>query len=159
MLECLGGKRVVIRKTALIHEELLKSAELTGIWERKLRLIEKKDYDAKTFLEELKAMVGDIVHNVLADNTNRRVTETIDEQPATKGKKATTKNKTTTTQKSPRKKAAKAEATPPTATPTVKEGDPCPLCGKGHIIRGKTAFGCSEWKNGCTFRMPFEHPA
>ena len=143
----------------LIHEELLKSAELTGIWERKLRLIEKKDYDAKTFLEELKAMVGDIVHNVLADNTNRRVTETIDEQPATKGKKATTKNKTTTTQKSPRKKAAKAEATPPTATPTVKEGDPCPLCGKGHIIRGKTAFGCSEWKNGCTFRMPFEHPA
>ena len=142
----------------LIHEELLKSAELTGIWERKLRLIEKKDYDAKTFLEELKAMVGDIVHNVLADNTNRRVTETIDEQPATKGKKAT-KNKTATTQKSPRKKVAKAEATPPTATPTVKEGDPCPLCGKGCIIRGKTAFGCSEWKNGCTFRMPFEHPA
>lgn len=39
---------------SLIHEELLKSAELTGIWERRLRLIEKKTYDAKTFLEELK---------------------------------------------------------------------------------------------------------
>ena len=123
----------------LIHEELLKSAELTGIWERKLRLIEKRDYDAKTFLEELKQMVTEIVHSVLADNTNRRVTETRDETPVPKKKKAAAKPA--------RKKPAPA---PPT------EGAPCPLCGKGHIIKGKTAYGCSEWKNGCTFRMPFE---
>ena len=123
----------------LIHEELLKSAELTGIWERKLRLIEKRDYDAKTFLEELKQMVTEIVHSVLADNTNRRVTETRDETPVPKKKKAAAKPA--------RKKPAPA---PPT------EGAPCPLCGKGHIIKGKAAYGCSEWKNGCTFRMPFE---
>lgn len=72
---------------SLIHEELLKSAELTGIWERRLRLIEKKTYDAKTFLEELKQMVAEIVHTVLADNTNRRVAETQEDKPAPKGKR------------------------------------------------------------------------
>src|SRR5699024_8897847 len=55
----------------LIHEELLKSAELTGIWEKKLREIEKKTYDARQFLEELKQMVSEIVNSVLSDNTNR----------------------------------------------------------------------------------------
>ena len=58
----------------LIHEELLKSAELTGIWEKKLREIEKKTYDARQFLEELKQMVSEIVMSVLSDNTNRRIT-------------------------------------------------------------------------------------
>ena len=58
----------------LIHEELLKSAELTGIWEKKLREIEKKTYDARQFLEELKQMVSEIVNSVLSDNTNRRIT-------------------------------------------------------------------------------------
>lgn len=142
---------------SLIHEELLKSAELTGIWERKLRLIEKKDYDAKTFLDELKQMVTDIVHTVLADNTNRRVTETREETPAPKGKKTATKSKTATPKKATRKKATTDRtANTPTTPPLVKEGDLCPLCGKGHIIRGKTAFGCSEWKNGCAFRTPLE---
>lgn len=58
----------------LIHEELLKSAELTGIWEKKLREIERRSYDAATFLTELKQMVTEIVYSVLRDNTNRRVT-------------------------------------------------------------------------------------
>ncbi len=58
---------------ALIHEELLKSAELTGIWERKLRQIERKEYDAATFIAELKQMVTDIVTAVLRDNSNRHV--------------------------------------------------------------------------------------
>ena len=57
----------------IIHEELLKSAELTGIWEKKLREIEKKNYDARTFLEELKTMVSEIVMSVLGDNTTRRI--------------------------------------------------------------------------------------
>ena len=52
----------------LIHEELLKSAELTGRWEKKLRQIERHEYEAKTFLEELKQMVSDIVLAVLKDN-------------------------------------------------------------------------------------------
>lgn len=53
----------------LIHEELLKSAELTGLWEKKLRQIERHEYEAKTFLNELKQMVSDIVLAVLKDNT------------------------------------------------------------------------------------------
>jgi len=57
----------------LIREELLKSAELTGIWEKKLRQIEHHEYDTKTFIEELKQMVSDVVLQVLSDNSNRRV--------------------------------------------------------------------------------------
>ena len=57
-----------------IHEELLKSAELTGIWEKKLREIERRTYDAARFLEELKQMVAEIVTNVLSDNSNRHIT-------------------------------------------------------------------------------------
>ncbi|MDO4819408.1 MAG: DNA topoisomerase, partial [Prevotella sp.] len=58
----------------LIHEELLKSCELTGIWEKKLREIEHHKYDAATFIDELKGQIEEIVRQVLADNTNRRVT-------------------------------------------------------------------------------------
>lgn len=124
-------------------------------------------------------MVAEIVHTVLADNTNRRVAETKEDKPAPKGKKGAAKEKPTKAQKTTRKIASKREqnqarltmlsgsdlskksavpqaATAPTTPPPPKEGDLCPLCGKGHIIKGKTAFGCSEWKNGCTFRAPLE---
>ena len=135
---------------SLIHEELLKSAELTGIWERKLRLIDQKAYDAKTFLDELKQMVAEIVNSVLADNSNRRVTETKEEILAKKRGKSTAKS----TSKPP--KTRKTKEKEPEKPQTPKEGDKCPLCGKGYIIKGKTAFGCSEWKNGCTYRYIFE---
>ena len=129
----------------LIREELLKSAELTGIWEKKLREIERHSYNAKQFLDELKQMVGEIVTSVLSDNTNRRVT-VMPEEPEKKKKAA------------PR--AKKATASAPTPQPALPEGDAiigtkCPLCGKGTILKGKTAYGCSEWKNGCTFRKQF----
>ncbi len=65
-----------IELIGLIHEELLKSAELTGIWEKKLRQIERHEYDAKTFIEELKQMVNDIVLAVMRDSSNRHVTTT-----------------------------------------------------------------------------------
>lgn len=58
----------------IIHEELLKSAELTGIWENKLRKIEKKTFSAAQFLEELKQMVSEVVMSVLSDNSNRHIT-------------------------------------------------------------------------------------
>ena len=127
----------------LIREDLLKSAELTGIWEKKLREIERRSYDAATFLNELKQMVADIVNSVLSDNTNRRVTIMPEETPAKAIEKAAA-----------RKKAAKKKSA---ATPQGDAiiGTPCPLCGKGTIIKGKTAYGCSEWKNGCTYRKPF----
>ena len=69
----------------IIHEELLKSAELTGIWERKLRQIEQRQYDAHQFLAELKQMVTDVVMEVMRDNSNRHVSMT--EEVAKKGKK------------------------------------------------------------------------
>ena len=125
------------------YEDLLKSAELTGIWEKKLREIERRSYDAATFLNELKQMVADIVNSVLSDNTNRRVTIMPEETPAKAIEKAAA-----------RKKAAKKKtATTPQGDAII--GTPCPLCGKGTIIKGKTAYGCSEWKNGCTYRKPF----
>jgi DNA topoisomerase-3 len=58
----------------LIREELLKSCELTGIWEKKLRDIEHQKYDAKQFIDELKTQVAEIVHEVMSDNSNRHVT-------------------------------------------------------------------------------------
>lgn len=163
----------------IIHEELLKSAELTGIWEKKLREIEKKTYNAAQFLEELKQMVSEVVMSVLSDNSNRHITIVQAVQEATVGdkngkaakEKAASKPKR---QSKPRKKAAEAKPVTPVAgasqtgniqadvaqtssaqTDSV-EGQVCPLCGKGTIIKGKTAYGCSEWKNGCTFRQAFD---
>ena len=69
----------------IIHEEVLKSAELTGIWERTLRQIEQKQYDAHQFLAELKQMVTDIVMEVMRDNSNRHVS--ITEEITKKSKK------------------------------------------------------------------------
>ena len=141
----------------LIREELLKSAELTGIWEKKLREIERRNYDAATFLSELKQKVTDIVYTVLRDNSNRRVTVMPEEPKAPAAKPAAREKKTekkTTTRK-------KKDAPSPAPANSLPEGDaivgqPCPLCGKGTILKGKTAYGCSEWKNGCTFRKPFD---
>ena len=161
----------------LIHEELLKSAELTGIWEKKLREIEKKTYDARQFLEELKQMVSEIVMSVLSDNTNRRIT--IQDAVAAKAEEKAKKEPKKRERKpsTPKEKKPKAEkttnevkadlpgspapvatiASTPSATGGVDAfvGQPCPLCGKGTIIKGKTAYGCSEWRNGCTFRKNF----
>jgi len=144
----------------LIHEELLKSAELTGIWEKKLREIERRSYDAGTFLAELKQMVTDIVYSVLRDNTNRRVT-VAPEDAATPVKKAARRKDASADKPAPTKpRAPRKRKVADTTPPPLPEGDAmlgraCPVCGKGIIIKGKTAYGCSEWKNGCTFRKPF----
>ena len=146
-------KRLVATATGIelidmIKEDLLKSCELTGIWEKKLRDIEHKKYDPAQFVDELKQQITEIVREVLADNSNRHVTVLTDEDLKKKpAAKKTTKKKA----------AAKSPApTPPSApvlTPVV--GQPCPLCGQGVIIQGKTAYGCSRWKEGCTYRVPF----
>ena len=134
----------------LIHEELLKSAELTGIWEKKLREIESKSYSATIFLDELKQMVGEVVHSVLSDNTNRRVTLMTETAPQTAKQP---KKKTASAPKKPKMEAKKAPLTLKIDDSML--GKACPLCGKGIIIKGKTAYGCSDWKNGCTFRQSF----
>ena len=125
----------------IIHEELLKSCELTGIWEKRLRDIEHKKDDAADFINGLKQQVTEIVNDVLRDNTNRRVTVLTDED--LKKKKKTTKKKTTTAKADNKK------------TDDSIIGTTCPICGKGTIIKGKTAYGCSNWRNGCTYRVDF----
>lgn len=134
----------------LIHEELLKSAELTGIWEKKLREIEGQSYNAAVFLDELKQMVAEIVNSVLSDNTNRRVT--VMAEP-TKNAPKEPKKKRSSAPKKP--KAETKEAPKDIKVDDSMLGKACPLCGKGIIIKGKTAYGCSDWKNGCTFRQGF----
>ena len=90
----------------LIHtiiSPLLKSAELTGLWEKKLREIERGDFQAQQFLDELKQMTAEVVREVKSDKSGMR----------------------------------------------------CPICGKGMIIRGRTRYGCSRWREGCTYAEPF----
>ena len=86
-----------------IISPLLKSAELTGRWEQKLRAIERGDYTAQKFLDELKQMTTEVVREVKADKSGMR----------------------------------------------------CPVCGRGTIIRGKTRYGCSKWREGCTYAEQF----
>ena len=90
----------------LIHtiiSPLLKSAELTGLWEKKLREIERGDFQTQQFLDELKQMTAEVVREVKSDKSGMR----------------------------------------------------CPICGKGMIIRGRTRYGCSRWREGCTYAEPF----
>ena len=135
--------------TELIHviqEELLKSAELTGLWEKKLRQIEKGSYEARTFLEELKQMVNQIVINVLSDQSGRSITieqKKAEEEKPKKSKAASASKEAG--EKKPRKPRKKVVPAPAV----------CPICHKGTLLRGKTAYGCSEYKNGCTFRLDY----
>jgi DNA topoisomerase III len=111
----------------LIQEDLLKSAELTGHWEKKLRQVERGEYQAKDFLDELKAMVTEIVFNVKSDNRNHPSSIQMEREKEKNG-------------------ISESESV---------EGSVCPLCGKGTLLKGKSAYGCSEWKNGCTYRLSF----
>ena len=119
-----------------INEELLKSAKLTGHWEHKLRRIERGDYSPVQFMHEINEMITKIVHNVLSDNTAKHIhIEAEKPAPAPAAKPV---------QKKPR-------------APRVRkiEDIVCPVCGKGHVVKGRTAFGCSEYASGCSFRLMF----
>lgn len=153
----------------LIREELLKSCELTGIWEKKLRDIEHQQYDAQQFIEELKTQVTEIVNDVMTDASNRRVTVLTDaemkkvkapkaEQPAKKKNAAKKKNSAATSTSASAVNPAAISAAQGSESALVPSdsliGQPCPLCGKGHIIKGRTAYGCSDYQH-CTWRLPF----
>ena len=148
-----------IELISLIHEDLLKSAELTGIWEKKLREIEQHKYEARQFLDELKQMVTEIVTTVMMDNSNRRVAAAVVEQNP---KKAAPKKSTAPKPKKTKEGIDSSQRTNPRgndmpsgSNPDAIIGQPCPLCGKGHVIKGRTAYGCSEWRNGCGWRKTF----
>ena len=145
-----------VEMIATIHDELLKSAELTGLWEKKLRQIERGTYEARTFLDELKQLVHQVVYNVLSDQSGRAITI---EQPAAEPTKQVRKTRskspseTATTSSTKPKRTKKAEAA---ASPASNDAVPrCPLCGQGTLLRGKSAYGCSAYKNGCTFRLDY----
>ncbi len=127
-----------------IHEPLLKSASLTGLWEKKLREIERGEYQAAQFIDELKKMIGEIVLNVLRDNNSGCIA--VEQGKPTK----------------PKSPSGGKDKPKKTRAPRLKsiEEIPCPVCGKGHLIKGKNAFGCSEYNNGCHTVLPFaDYPA
>ena len=116
IIEKLFQRKYIVREKKNIHatelginliqtiiSPLLKSAELTGRWEKKLREIERGSFTAQQFLDELKQMTAEVVHEVKADKAGMR----------------------------------------------------CPVCGKGTIIRGRTRYGCSRWREGCNYAESF----
>lgn len=116
IIEKLFQRRYIERKGKAVHatalgidliakiiSPLLMSAELTGRWEKKMRMIERGEYEARDFLTELKQMTAEVVREVKADQA----------------------------------------------------GMTCPLCKQGRIIRGRTRYGCSRWREGCTYAAPF----
>lgn len=147
-----------------IQEPLLKSAELTGLWENKLRKIERGEFSAAQFIDELKVLISDIVLNVLRDNGN--VAINIEEE--TKKKKTVTKKDGEAKKKTAKKKSdansddtqSGKAAMPAASAITSLDQIACPLCGKGHLLKGHTAYGCSEYRNGCSLRLDFaQYPA
>lgn len=141
-----------IELISIIKEELLKSAELTGRWEKKLRQIEHHEYSAALFVTELKEMVTDIVRQVLSDNSARHITQQVDPIAALKAK-ANAQHEGTTTSSNAATTQSK-EAKPKRRI--IRAGSICPKCGIGKVIKGNTAYGCSRWKEGCDWRKPFK---
>ncbi len=128
----------------IIHEPLLKSAALTGLWEKKLREIERGEYVPAQFIDELKQMIGEIVLNVLRDNTVGSIA-------VEQGKPVKPKSPLGGEEKPKKPRAPRLKSI---------EEIPCPVCGKGHLLKGNNAFGCSEFRNGCHTVLPFtEYPA
>jgi DNA topoisomerase III len=129
-----------------IDFELIKSAELTGNWEKKLRDIEKGNYETRIFLDEMKSMVSEIVKSVKYSNVKQIEIEVAEKkQPAAE----------TRTEK-PNKAAKESKDSKRESTPAEVENSACPKCKTGKILKGKKAFGCSNYKNGCTVVVPFE---
>lgn len=129
---------------ATIHDELLKSAKMTGLWENKLRRIERGDYSAASFIDELKEQISAIVINVLSDNSGSRIIVDNEKSP---GKKPDRK-----------KSDDSGSSTKKRATRTTRlDQITCPECGQGHILKGRTAYGCSRFREGCAMRLDFSN--
>jgi len=136
-----------------INNELLKSVELTGIWEKKLRQIEKGEYDPHLFLAEMKQMVSDLTHEVKYEH-GQLITIEVEAKKVASSAAATenaiAKNDSTVPEK--KKETSKATASKPKAEEIMT----CPQCQQGTMMKGKTAFGCNRFKEGCSFKISFE---
>ena len=117
----------------IIDNDLLKSAELTGRWEKRLKEIERGEFNAGTFIDNMKKMVDELVYEVRANKTIRRISS----------------NNIIPIKKNETKK---------TNNPGKKDiiGKTCPKCNKGKLIKGSSAYGCSEYKNNCNLKIPFK---
>ena len=139
----------------LIQEELLKSAELTGLWENKLRQIERRTYSAQQFVAELKQMVSELVHTVLCDNTNRRLQQAPPTSEKASPEKASSRNASSEKASSGNAFSEESTGEVKAKRKVIRAGSKCPECGEGKVIKGHTAYGCSRWKEGCNWRKPF----
>ena len=135
-----------IELIGIINYELLKSCELTGIWEKKLRDIEKGQYDSFSFINELKEQITTIVTTVKADTSNKYVTTIAND--GAKSSKATSKSKSNPSTSTKRTKSSHT----PISKESVKPNQTCPLCKQGKIIKGKYSYFCSRHNEGCKFK-------
>ena len=164
----LRGKTIAPTRTGIalidtIKDPLLKSARLTGIWENRLRMIERGEFSAAEFVNDLKKQVNEIVVTVLSDNSgNHTAVEKDTAKPTKTRKPRTSKAEGSKAKKAPTKKAPAAMPAnaAPAPAPTSIEQIPCPLCHKGHLLKGRTAYGCSRYAEGCKMLLPFaQYPA
>ncbi len=116
----------------IIDNDLLKSAKLTGRWEKRLKEIEQGEFNASTFIKNMKKMVDELVYEVRSNKKSTRISHNLNTTNVTSEKKVKT--------------IAKKEVA----------GKLCPKCKKGTILKGKAAYGCSEYKSGCDFIFPFD---
>ncbi len=126
-----------IELIATINNELLKSAELTGLWEKKIRQIERGEYDAAVFMDEMKQMVRDLISEVFQETAKSITIQEVEKKTDT----------------------SKTETKPEKKEETKKADDVkiiCPKCKKGTIVKGSNAYGCNAFKDGCDFRISFE---
>ena len=120
----------------IIDNELLKSAELTGRWEKRLKEIERGEFNAGTFINNMKKMVDQLVYEVRSNTSKKRISAV----NSSAVEKSTKKN-TETSSASKKKQVA---------------GKTCPKCKTGKLLKGSSAYGCSEYKNNCSFKIPFK---
>ena len=121
----------------IIDNELLKSAELTGRWEKRLKEIERGAFNAGTFINNMKKMVDELVVEVRSNTSKKRISALA---PKVQASVKSTVQKVKSSASSKKKVFGKT----------------CPKCKKGTLLKGSTAFGCSEYKNNCTLKIPFE---
>lgn len=147
IIETLFRRKYIVRKKKLliptttgiqlidtIQNELLKSAELTGQWEKQLKEIEHGKFNAGTFIKNMKRMVDNLVYEVRSEQRRANISA----ETATPQKKATT----SAAKKTKKKKGITQEK--------------CPKCKQGTLLKGSNAYGCSNYKNGCDFKLPFK---
>lgn len=115
-----------------IQNELLKSAELTGLWEKQLKEIEKGTFNAALFIKNMKSMVENLVYEVRSETVRANISHVA----------TISKNENTSTEK----KVKKAKGI---------TAEKCPKCNNGTLLKGSTAYGCSNYKNGCKLILPF----